>query len=177
MKKDTVFELFVQLASPIAMILAGLVLTFCPDAASVLISRLLGWVLTAVGIGFGIGAIVNRGRAVSRGVTAVGLVCIGGLLSANPLLLAAFLGRILGALIALRGLRELFLSQSRGHGQLLALVITIVDIALVVLPMTASRLVFSGCGLVITVAGVLMLLDRLRDRRLPPGKDDIIDAL
>lgn len=177
MKKREILDLVYELASPAAMILAGVLLVFCPDAASALVSRLLGWAMTLVGIGFGISAIVNRSKAISRGITAVGLACIGGFLTANPLSLAAFVGKIIGLLVLLRGLRELFLSRSRGYGQLLALVLTVVGGALILLPMTASRLLFSGCGVVLLVAGVLMLLDKLRRRQLPPGKQDIIDAL
>lgn len=177
MKKNQLFSLLYQIASPLALILAGLVLTFFPDTASALISRLLGWGITLAGIGFGIGAIINRRKAVSRGVTAVGLACIGGFLTANPLLLAAFVGRVIGLLIALRGIREVFLSRSLGRGQLLAVILTAAGILLTVLPMTASRLAFSACGLVVTATGVLMLLDKFRHRRLPQDKPDIIDAL
>lgn len=176
MKKQEILDLLYDLASPAALILAGLVLAFCPDAATALVSRLLGWCLTAAGIGFGIGALVNRRKAVGRGITAVGLVCIGGFLSANPLALAAFVGKILGVLILLRGLRELFLSQGRGYGLALAVTVTAAGAALTVLPMTASRLLFSCCGLVILAAGVLMLVGKLRSHRLPGGRDDIIDV-
>lgn len=177
MKKREILDLLYELGSAIGLILAGLVLTFCPDVASALVSRLLGWCITLVGIGFGIGALVNRTKAISRGVTAVGLACIGGFLSANPLVLAAFLGKVMGLLILLRGLRELFLAGRRGYGHILGLLITAAGGALILLPMTASRLVFSGCGLVILISGVLMLLEKLRHRQLPPGKPDIIDAL
>ena len=54
-----------------------------------------------------------------------------------------------------------------------------VGVALVLLPMTASRLVFSLAGLVVLVVGVVMLLDRLRNRRRLEASSDpnIIDAL
>lgn len=177
MKKHPLFTLLYQIASPLALILAGLVLLLFPDTASALISRILGWGLTLAGILSGIWAIFDRRRAVSKGIAAVSLVCIGGFLTANPLLLAAFVGRIIGLLIALRGIREVFLSRSLGRGQLLAGILTAAGILLMVLPMTASRLVFSACGLVVTVTGVLMLLEKLRQRQLPPDKPDIIDAL
>lgn len=177
MKKYDIPDLLYELASPIAMILAGLVLVFCPDAASALVSRLLGWCITLTGIGFGIGAILNRRKAVSRGIVAVALAVLGGTLTANPLLLAAFVGKIVGFLILLRGLRELFLAKDGGFRLVLAVIVIAAGLALTVLPMTASRLLFICCGLVIVAAGVLMLLDKLRNRRLPPGKNDIIDAL
>ena len=177
MKKQELFDLLYQSASPIAMIAAGLVLVFCPDLASILIARLLGLIITLTGIGFGIGAIFNRRKAIQRGVTAVGLACIGGFLTANPLLPAAFVGKLVGLLIALRGIREVFLARSRGWGLIPGLILTVAGILLVVLPMTASRLVFAVCGLVILIAGALMLLNKIRERRLPPGRPDIIDAL
>ena len=55
-------------------------------------------------------------------------------------------------------------------------VVTLLGAILVLMPMTASRLVFSLCGLVVTVVGIVMLLDRLRKPRLKDG-GDIIDAL
>lgn len=179
MKKRDILSLLYQLASPVLLILLGLVLLFNPDSASAMISRLLGWVLTLVGIGIGIFAILDRRNAVTRGILSVGCVCIGGWLLANPLLLAAGIGRILGILIAVRGIRDLFLSKNRGHGQLLAIITAVVGIVLIVLPMTTSRLVFRVCGVVILLIGGAMLLDRLKDRRyLEDGGDpDIIDAL
>ena len=177
MKKMKFLDLAYELASPLALILAGAILVFCPDVATVLVSRMLGWIITLVGIGFGIGAIMNQRKAVGRGVASVGLVCIGGFLSANPLLLAALAGKVLGILILLRGIRELFLARSSGCGQLLAGIIAAVGALLTLLPMTASRLLFSGCGLVILIVGVWMLIQKLRNRQLPPGKPPIIDAL
>lgn len=179
MKKQDIFSLIYQLASPVLLILLGLVLVFSPDTASALIARILGWVLTLAGIGFGISAIVNRSGAVGKGIMAVGCVCIGGFLSANPLLLAAGIGKLLGALIVVRGLRDLFLSRQRGHGQALALVTAVVGVVLMVLPLTTSRLVFSLCGVVVLAIGVAMLFDRLKGRHwLEDGGDpDIIDAL
>ena len=175
MNKKEILNVLYELASPLAMILAGLLLVFCPDAATVLVSRLLGWGITLVGIGFGIGAIVNRRKAISRGVTAVGLACIGGFLSANPLVLAAVIGKVIGLLIFLRGLWELFLAGRQGYGQILAVIVTVAGLALILLPMTASRLLFAGCGAVILFAGVMMLLSKFRHHRLPPDRPDIID--
>ena len=177
MKKQELFDLLYQLASPIGMILAGLVLALCPDLASAVISRVLGWCVTLVAICFGIGAILDRPKAVRRGIISVALAILGGTLTAKPLLLAAFVGKIIGLFIALRGVRELFLARSRGCGKVPGLFLTVAGVLLVVLPMTASRLVFSICGWVILVAGVLMLLNKIRERRLPPGRPDIIDAL
>lgn len=179
MKKQDIISIICQLASPVLLILLGLVLLLHPDSASVMISRLLGWILTLAGIGIGIFTIFNRCNAVGKGILAVGCVCIGGWLLANPLLLAAGIGRILGILITIRGIRDLFLSRQRGHGGILSIVTTAVGIVLTVLPLTTSRLVFRVCGVVILLIGIAMLIDRLRDRRyLEDGGDHkIIDAL
>lgn len=178
MKDNRFLDLLYQLASPVAVTVLGLLLVVNPDSASVLIARVIGWLLTVIGIGFGISAILDREHAVRKGITAVLFACTGGVLSANPLLLAAWIGRIIGVLIALRGIRDLFLYSSRGYSRVLALITAAVGALLVVLPMTTSRLVFSFCGLVVLFIGIGMLVDRLKHRkRLPKGDDNIIDAL
>ena len=178
MKNNRFFDLMYRLASPIAVTLLGLLLVINPDSASVLIARIVGWVMTLIGIGFGIGAIFNRDHAIGKGITAVLFACAGGTLAANPLLLAAWIGRIIGLLIAVRGIRDLLISSSYGYSRILALITTVVGIILVVLPLTTSRLVFTLCGLVVLFIGIGMLADRLKNqKRLHKGDDNIIDAL
>jgi len=178
MKKRDILLLFYQIASPVALILLGMVLLISPDTASALISRIIGWLLTLTGVGIGISAMMNRRGAVAKGIFAVGCVCIGGWLAANPLILAAWIGRVLGFVLAARGLRDVFLAGRRGHGGVLAVVTLVVGVILVILPMTTSRLVFRLMGLVITLIAGAMLFDRLKDRRyLESGDDNIIDAL
>lgn len=178
MKKQEILSLLYTIASPAALIVLGVVLFFHPDTASVLIARVLGWCLTAVGVGFVLAALFRSQGRIGKVISAVVCLGLGSALAAQPLLLAAFVGRILGVLIALRGIRDVMLSRSRGHGQLLALVVTLVGIVLALLPMTASRLVFSVIGAVLFVLGIAMLIDRLKDHKhLPGGKQDIIDAL
>lgn len=168
-----------QLASPVAVILLGLVLIVCPDIATALAARILGWILTIIGIGFGIAAIIDRDHAVRKGITAVVFACAGGWLTANPLVLAAWLGRLMGLMITARGVRDLMLCASRGYSRILALITAAVGVVLIVLPMTTSRLVFAVCGIVVLLLGIGMLLDRLKHLHyLPQGKDrNIIDAL
>jgi len=179
MKKQNFLSLLYQLASPVLLMLLGVLLVLNPDFASAMVVRVLGWFLTLAGIGFGILAVADRRGAVGKGITAVALVCVGGYLLTHPLLLAASVGAMLGALIALRGLRDLFLSRRQGHGQILSLITTAVGILLVVLPMTTSRLVFRLCGVVILGIGAARLLDRLKNRPYLEEGDDpnIIDAL
>ena len=178
MKKNSVLDMLYQLASPIAVILLGLLLVINPDSASILIARIVGWILTLTGIGFGIAAILDREHAIRKGAVAVLFACVGGTLSAKPLLLAAFIGRIIGVLIVSRGIRDLMISRSYGYSRILALITTAAGAVLVVLPLTTSRLVFSVCGLVVLFIGIGMLADRLKHRRyLHGGDNNIIDAL
>ena len=175
---DRACQLAYQLASPVAVLVLGLTLVFCPDTATALISKLLGWMLTIVGIVFGITAIIDRDNAVKKGITAVAFACVGGWLTANPLVLAAWIGRLLGLLLAARGIRDLTLCASMGYSRILALITTGAGIVLILLPLTTSRLVFILCGLALLALGVGMTLDRLKQMRyLPKGDDNIIDAL
>ena len=178
MKNNGFSDLLYRLASPIAVTLLGLLLVVNPDSASVLIARIVGWVLTVIGIGFGISAIIDREHAVRKGITAVLFACAGGTLAARPLLLAAWIGRIIGLLIAFRGIRDLMISGRYGYSRYLALITTVVGAILVVLPLTTSRLVFRLCGLVVLFIGIGMLADRLKQRkRISGGDSNIIDAL
>lgn len=166
---------WLSILAPVALVVLGIILFFVPDTGSILLSKILGWVLTLAGITAILWAILAR----EWGKVAVGLVLvgIGSVLLAKPLALAAFVGRILGVVLAFRGIVEWTQSATR-HGKLLCVVVTLVGVVLILMPMSASRLVFSGCGLVLVICGVMMLVQRLRQLRyLPKNRDDIIDAL
>ena len=177
MKKNRFPDTLYQLASPAAVILLGLVLLICPDTAPFLVARILGWLLAVSGICFGICAIFGRKQAFKRGLTAVVFICVGGWIAANPLALAAWACRMMGLLIAVRGIRDLLLCSSRGYSSLLALITIAVGAMLILLPLTTSRLIISLCGIIVLAIGVMTLLDRLKNMgRLPKGRDKIIDA-
>jgi uncharacterized membrane protein HdeD (DUF308 family) len=164
-------------AMPVVLILLGAVLLAAPDYAAVLAARIISWILTLLGIGYGIAALAGSAkRRVTRVLTAALCLSLGSALLINPLILAANLGRVLGVVLAVEGISNLVKHSARKPTALLTLLAAFI---LVMAPMTASRLVFSLCGLVVTILGILMLLDRLRPRRLSGGKDDpnIIDAL
>ena len=179
MKQENIRSWLELLLAPGLLILLGLILLLSPDTASVLISKVLGGMLVASGIGFGISAIVTHRGQVGKGITAVSFVLVGGWLSANPLFWAAWIGRILGALLVVSSLQDMMRAKSCGFRSRLPLITAVVGVLLVLLPMTASRLVFSLAGLVVLVVGVLMLLSRVKNlRRLTDASDpNIIDAL
>lgn len=177
MKKRNILSLMYQLASPVALILLGVILIFSPDSATAMLSRLLGWVVFLTGVGFGIAAIVSHNKT-GKIVGAVICLSVGSFLLANPLILAAWIGRLIGLLLILRGGRDFFRSTHQG-GKILSIITAVLGLILTVLPMTTSQLVFSACGVVVLMVGIAMLLDRLRERRyLGDGGDpNIIDAL
>lgn len=179
MKKQDIFSLVQLFLAPALVILLGVLLLINPDSASVLISKVLGWALTGVGIISGIIALFSERRKTGKLVSAAVLLICGSVLSARPLLLAAFAGRIIGLLLLADGLADLFNAYRRGIRGLMPLIVAILGGILLLMPMTASRLVFRLCGLVVLVIGCAMLLDRIRHPRLNRGNDDpnIIDAL
>jgi len=161
---------------PVTLVLAGVILLLNPDSAAILIAKLLGWILSVSGVGYGIYALLGgtRGRA-GRILTAVVCLLLGSVLLANPLILARDIGRFLGIMLAVEGGQILHRgSGSRGMG-----ILTLVGAVILVLaPMTASRLVFSLCGLILICIGAGQLLDRGRRKKLEKAeKPDIIDAL
>ncbi len=177
MKKDDILSFIQLLFGPVVMILLGILLILSPDTASVLIAKLLSWGIIALGIGFGIAALLSERKA-GKLVLSLGLFLTGTWLGRNPLLLAAFAGRVAGLLLVLDGVGDFLTARIRGVRALMPIAVTLIGTILVLMPMTASRLVFSLCGVAVLVIGVVMLLDRLRGPRLPGGdKPDIIDAL
>ena len=179
MKKREILSLAYQLSYPVGLMVLGLILFISPDTASALIARLVGWLLTLGGIIWGLAAILDRRSVMKKGISAVVFLCMGGWLLANPLILAASMGRFLGMMLLLRGLRDLKLRHQEGRSNLLAVITTAAGVILMLLPMTTSRLLFRLCGVAILAISTAMVLDRLKDRRyLEKGGDgNIIDAL
>lgn len=178
MNKEKVFALIRELFAPVALILLGALLLFNPDSASALISKLLGYGMIAFAIGFGIAAITSPAGRTGKSVTAVILAVLGGWLISNPLALAAWVGRLVGILLVVDGVQDIFHRKNQGQRFFLPLAATFVGAILVLLPMTTTRLVFSLCGAVVLIIGIVMLLDRLKGRKqLKSGNSDIIDAL
>ena len=171
MKKLTFMNAVNRYGMPVTTILLGLILLLVPDSASMIIAYGIGGVLTLGGIVFAIGAILDR--SFSKVFWALACLSIGGTLMSNPLLLARNLGRFLGIWLAIEGGDCL-----RKGNRIFGIVILAAAFALVLSPMTLSRLVFSVCGLVVLVIGIGMLVDRLKYQNyLDQGDDNIIDAL
>ena len=178
MKKFDISSLIQLFLAPIMMIGLGLLLLLNPDSASVLIAKLLGWLLIAVGGGFAIAALVSPHGRTGKVIDAAVFFAAGMFLTRNPLALAAWVGRLVGILLLIDGLQDMFQAHRRGERFLMSQIVTLIGAGLVLIPMTTSRVVFSLCGLIVLLVGIAMLIDRIRHRRLPGGDHDpnIIDV-
>ena len=171
MKKLKFMDAVNRLGMPVTTIVLGLILLIVPDSASVVIAYGIGGILIFGGIVFAIGALLDQ--SLSKGFWALACLSIGGTLMGNPLLLARNLGRFLGIWLAIEGGDCL-----RKGNRIFGVMILVAAVALILSPMTLSRLVFSLCGLVVLIIGIGMLADRLKNqKRLHKGDDNIIDAL
>lgn len=178
MKKQDILSLIQLLLVPVLLILLGLILVVNPDSASALISRLLGYALVLGAICTGLTAVFVKSGRISRGIAAVTLAIVGGWLMAHPLWLAAWISRFLGIIIAINVLPDLWYAIRQKRNCLFHVLAAAVGVGLILLPMTASRLVFTLCGVVVLAIGGIMFFDRIRGRRwLHEAKNpNIIDA-
>lgn len=177
MKKLQISKYISRFATPIALIALGLVLLFCPDTASALISKVVGWGLLMAGIVVAVAMVVDSDWSVSKVLTVLTLVIFGRWLMTHPLAWAAWGGRIIGLLLLLRGIRD-FTQSVLTQGKVLSILTAVLGLVLILMPMTASRMVFSLCGVVILAVGGGMLAGRVWEKK--NGEDDdpnIIDAL
>lgn len=179
MKKNDILSLLQLLLVPALLIFLGLILVVNPDAASAMVSKLLGYALILGAIITGMSAIFADSGKVGRGIIAVALAIVGGWLVSHPLMLAAWISRFLGVLILINVVPDLIFAWKNHRNILFHVLAAMVGGVLILLPMTASRLVFTLCGAAVLLIGALMLLDRIRSRRwLGEGDDpNIIDAL
>lgn len=177
MKKNPVSALLSRYATPIVLIVLGLVLIFCPDTASALISKVAGWGLMMAGIVVAVAMVVDSDWSVSRILTVLVLAGLGRWLMTHPLAWAAWGGRIIGLLLLLRGIRD-FTQSVFTQGKVLSVATAVLGLVLILMPMTASRMVFSLCGVVLLAVGGGMLAERIWEKKNWEDDDpNIIDAL
>jgi len=177
MKKKELGALVNLYAVPVLLLVLGVILLLNPDSAAIVIAKIIGWTLSVSGVGYGIYAFLgDTERKTGRTVTAVVCLILGSVLLVNPLILARNIGRVLGIILAVEAVQIFW----KGSGTKAMGVLTLVGaVVMIMAPMTASRLVFSLCGIVLVCIGAAQLLDKNRRRRLKKGTDkpDIIDAL
>ena len=165
----------------VLMILCGAILVLKPDAATTLISVVLGWGLIAIGVGLLIAGFTGDGF----GPIVSGALALlwGSWLHRNPLVIASFIGTVLGILVLTqgwRGMGEVHRRRRIGGLWFLTAVVPVVEflvgIRLIFSPMSASRMVLSICGIVMVICGICSLVSRYRVTKYIPEYDGIIDA-
>ena len=186
MKKLTPGQWVRLLAGPVMTILLGLVLLFTPDTASALIGQLLAWLCLLCGAFLSAGVIFGAaGKRVNRILWAVIGFSAGIWMLRNPLIVAEFLGRVLGFTLMLLGARSVadqIRSRSRkpllSRGMILSGATLVVGAVLAILPMASSRLLFNIIGICLISLGIAQGWDNLRGRKLLDSGDDpkIIDV-
>lgn len=165
----------------VLMILCGVILAMMPDAATALISVVLGWGLIVIGVASLISGFTGSGGgSIATGAV---LLILGAWLHRHPLVIASFLGTVLGILVlsqGWRGMREVHRRRRSGGFWFLSAVIPVVEflvgIRLILSPMSVSRLVLSICGVIMAVCGIINLVTRYKNTRYIPEYDGIIDA-
>lgn len=166
----------------VLMIVCGAILAVNPDSASTLISAILGWLLIAVAV-----ALLLAGFVAGAGIRPIlfgaVLLAAGAWLHRNPLMIASFLGVLLGLLVLSQALdmaREAqAIKRSGGFwipGAVLAALELILGLRLIFSPLSVSRLVLTIAGIAMVVFGVCDLAAHHRSHRSIPGDSRIIDA-
>lgn len=179
MKKQDILPLLKLLSVPVFLILLGLILIVHPDAASVMIATVVGYVLIAGAVIGGVAAVVSPRGKLGKALFSIALGAIGIWLVQNPLILAAGIGRFVGVMILINSLPDLIYAHRQGRTILPHGISVLTGVVLLLLPMTASRLVFTLGGVAVTAIGIFMFADRIRGHRWLDAGDDpnIIDAL
>ena len=179
MNKTDFWSVVKLLVTPVILVILGLALLLSPDSATSLLVRILGWILISVSAGLAFWALSVPGGLVSKVIGAVIFGLAGIWMVSHPLHLAAWVGRLVGLLLMIQGIQDIVYIRLRRSSVFLPVLTAVAGAVLVVLPMTTSRLVFRGMGAVILVIGVVMLIDRIRNRNRFRGPEDpnIIDAL
>ena len=179
MKKQEILSVMKLLSTPVFLILLGLLLMADPHVVSAAISGIVGYILIAGGVIGGVAAVIAPRGKLGKALFSIVLAAFGIWLVQNPLILAAWIGRVLGILIIINVLPDLVYAVKQKRSFLFHALAVVAGGVLVMLPMTASRLVFTLCGIAVLVIGAVMFGDRIRGRRwLTAGEDpNIIDAL
>ena len=166
---------FQLLLTPVLMVVLGAVLLVRPDSASALVGTVLGWLLIAVGVVCALYAAKVRDLVVLRALPAIACFAVGVWMLKHPLALAAALGRIAGLLIALQGVQDIINAKRWKCGMSWAIATAAMGAVLVLLPMTASRLVLGACGLALVVMGGLEAWGRMRLSTSGGGESNVFD--
>ena len=166
------------------LLFVGLLLLLKPDFGSVAIAAIIGWglvIIAALGVVLCIASWPVCGK--SELLLSIGGVIFGIILLIRPLALSTILGLGLGIILIFQGVRQLRTFRTLrklgqpGYVQLIFAVFTLtLAVILLVVPMTASRIVISICAVAMMLYAIVNLVYQLRPRHDDPTYSDIIDA-
>ena len=157
------------------ILLCGLVLTFNPEGATVLVTKFVGWALVIICaaklIKLAVGDRLHWGRDAfySGACIAVGLILL-----AKPMLIANLIGRTIGIILMVWGLSAI----KDGRSKLTAAITAAAGLALVCIPASLTNALLTICGLIMVGIALMNILSRIKERKRIAGREDpnIIDA-
>lgn len=155
-------------------VLLGLILLFRPDSITGAIGTVFGFAVALVGCAMLVSFFFGHTRDGLRLAGAIILMVLGFSIIQRPLALTSQIGRFIGILLMLQSVRQLT-GEVTVRSKSMSVVSGIVGLVLMLVPVSSSRLLISGCGLVVLLVGLGLMLDKWKSDKHPP-KDDIIDA-
>ena len=157
------------------ILLCGLVLTFNPEGATVLVTKLVGWALVVICaaklIKLAVGDRLHWGRdAFYSGAC----IAVGVILLAKPMIIANLIGRTIGIILMVWGLS----AMKDGHSKLTAVITVAAGLALVCIPASLTNALLALCGIIMVAIAVMNIVSTIRERKRIEGREDpnIIDA-
>lgn len=166
----------------ILMIVFGILLAIEPDFASAALSAAAGWILIAAGVTALVAGFVG-GLDLGSVIAGALLLAAGRWLHRNPLMIASVFGVLLGFLVLSQGWRaamDASRARRRGGfwipGTVLAAAELLVGLRLIGSPLSASRLMLRGAGVIMVICGICTLTARYTGRKRIRENSRIIDA-
>lgn len=150
---------------PAVLAVMGLTMVINPDSATRLMGVLMGWGILVAG-GFCVyRAVRDVSRRVPMALGAVVCLLIGWRMLSNPMALAESVGRIAGVVLLLKGISDATnaLTPRRKRAGRIGILIGVI---LLVLPLSASRVLLSMVGVGLAAVGVALGAEKIRNHRL-----------
>ena len=157
------------------VLLCGLVLTFNPEGATMLLTKLIGWALVIICaaklIKLAVGDRLHWGwDAFYSGCC----IAVGVILLTKPMIIANLIGRTMGIILLAWGLSALEESRSKP----IAILTAVAGLVLVCIPASLTNTLLTLSGIIMTATAVVNIVAIVRARkRLTGGDPNIIDAV
>lgn len=165
---------------PVLTCVLGLCLIFRPGSLTASIAWVVGILMALAGAGKLVGFFVDPRpqKDFLQLCGAVILLLVGFAIMGKPVTLERQVGRIIGIVLLLQGVRG-YVNPYAAHEKATAVLSCVAGAFLLVMPLAVSRLVVVICGVVVLLIGAGMVIDLLAGNRnnRNPGGPDIIDAL